>query len=419
MTDTHYENWMCTHVIATIRRLAYARPGSVAGPKVIPVVRYAPTLLSILAGVLLMWPPGANAQTVDGSMLTQVNPGAGTEGADQLQVTISLAGAAAFDLGTSTLMFTYNTDALAIPSGAAINEQLVDGTDYQFEDPFIGDPGNGKFYGPSTVTVFGVENRLSVNIVLDVTDFGQPVLTSQTPVVTLFFDITDPNQAANLAWVTSEDANPTVVQLDDNQTSVTLGAFTSDDTELPVELMAFEATADGPHVQLHWETANEVNNAGFEIQAWDRGGAAWERIGFVEGAGTTLQAQTYGYQVRDLGLGTHRFRLKQIDFDGAFDYSPEVEVTLALGSAYVVTPLSPNPARGAATFELAVREQQHVTVLAYDVLGRRIATLYDGAMPANRTERIRLDGRHLPSGLYFLRAVGEGFAVTRRVTLVR
>lgn len=53
------------------------------------------------------------------------------------------------------------------------------------------------------------------------------------------------------------------------------------------------------------------------------------------------------------------------------------------------------------------------------MLGRHVATLYDGSVPANRTEHLVLRGERLPSGLYLVRAVGEGFTVTRRVTLVR
>jgi hypothetical protein len=68
---------------------------------------------------------------------------------------------------------------------------------------------------------------------------------------------------------------------------------------------------------------------------------------------------------------------------------------------------------------MTVRETQHVSVDAYDVLGRRVATIYHGRLPANRTERLRLEGHRLPSGLYFVRAVGDDFSITRRVTLVR
>lgn len=188
---------------------------------------------------------------------------------------------------------------------------------------------------------------------------------------------------------------------------------------LPVELTGFEATRDGAAVVLTWETASETNNAGFEVQEREKGNVEeWETLGFVEGAGTTTEPQSYRYRAEELDVGPHRFRLQQVDADGASAYSDEVEVTIPLGTAYRVGDVYPNPTRGRATLELTVREAQHVTVTAYDVLGRRVATLYDGALPAHRTERLVLRGEALPSGLYLVHVAGERFTATRRLTAV-
>ena len=103
---------------------------------------------------------------------------------------------------------------------------------------------------------------------------------------------------------------------------------------LPVELTSFAATADGGAVVLSWTTASETNNAGFEVEhrSGDAAGTAmssvWQRLAFVEGRGTAVEAQTYGFRAEGLAPGTHRFRLKQVDYDGVFEYSPEVEVVV-------------------------------------------------------------------------------------------
>jgi hypothetical protein len=93
---------------------------------------------------------------------------------------------------------------------------------------------------------------------------------------------------------------------------------------LPVELMSFRTIVDNTDVTLHWQTASETNNAGFEIErqilgspdaSADASSTGWERLAFVEGHGTADVPQTYSYAIMDVVPGLHRFRLKQIDFD--------------------------------------------------------------------------------------------------------
>lgn len=79
---------------------------------------------------------------------------------------------------------------------------------------------------------------------------------------------------------------------------------------------------------------------------------------------------------------------------------------------------SPNPVRGIATVTLSVEKGQSVTVEAFDATGRRVKTLYDGSLRAGRSEMITFDATLLPAGVYVIRATGEDFAETRRVTIV-
>jgi hypothetical protein len=194
---------------------------------------------------------------------------------------------------------------------------------------------------------------------------------------------------------------------------------------LPVELTAFDATLDGDAVLLQWRTVSETNNAGFEVQ-WrkgerENGGTGkWTTTAFVEGHGTTTEAQDYTYQVPDLTSGVYTFRLKQVDFDGAFEFSPEVEVVIALTAPYVLSETYPNPIRQTGELALSVREAQHVRAEVFDVLGRRVAVLHDGTLDANRSHQLRLNSAQLRgSGLYLVRVVGERFAATRRFMLLR
>ncbi|MEM6785125.1 MAG: lamin tail domain-containing protein [Bacteroidota bacterium] len=188
---------------------------------------------------------------------------------------------------------------------------------------------------------------------------------------------------------------------------------------VPVELVAFDVTLDGTVARLAWATASETNNAGFEVQVRGSQDAAFGVLGFVEGRGTTTEAQTYAFRTDALPPGTYTFRLKQLDFDGAFEYSPEVETTVTLTEAFALSDTYPNPFTGVTRLSLSVQQPQAVVVTVYDALGRTVATLHDGPMTPEAPAAMTLDGRTLASGLYVVRVVGETFATTRRVTLVR
>ncbi len=189
---------------------------------------------------------------------------------------------------------------------------------------------------------------------------------------------------------------------------------------LPVELTSFEAVADDGGVVLTWETASETNNAGFEVQRRTVEDAdAWTQVAFVEGMGTTGEPQRYRHEVDGLAPGAHQFRLKQVDYDGAFEYSPVVEATVALGTAYRLTAPYPNPSSGQAVLELTVEQAQEVRAGLYDALGRRVAVLFDGEVEANAPVRLRPGGERLASGVYVVRVVGETFTAQQKLTLVR
>ena len=206
-----------------------------------------------------------------------------------------------------------------------------------------------------------------------------------------------------------------------------IGAVEATLAELPVELSSFTATADGEAVVLRWATASETNNAGFEVQVGEMvdgrqsmvdGQRAWRTLGFVEGRGTTSEAQAYAYRADGLEPGRYRFRLKQVDYDGAFEYSPEVEGSVELAEAYRLGAAYPNPFNPSTTFSLAVRRSQEVRVRVYDTLGRRVAVLFAGVLEAGRSRRFVWEASSA-SGHYFIRVQGEDFAAVRRVTLLR
>ncbi|GIV58037.1 MAG: hypothetical protein KatS3mg042_0950 [Rhodothermaceae bacterium] len=186
---------------------------------------------------------------------------------------------------------------------------------------------------------------------------------------------------------------------------------------LPVELASFTAVPDGEAVVLAWRTASETNNAGFEVQH-DAAGA-WHTLAFVEGQGTTAEGHAYTHRVEGLAPGMHRFRLRQVDFDGRFAYSPEVSVTIDVPGAYEVSAAYPNPFRGATTLRVAVAKTQPVRVAVYDVLGREVAVLHRGPLTGGTTHTLRFEAGGLPAGVYVVRVQGEHVRADRTVVLLQ
>lgn len=177
------------------------------------------------------------------------------------------------------------------------------------------------------------------------------------------------------------------------------------DTQLPVELISFEGIATNDGVQLSWSTASELNNAGFEIQRAirsDRSNNSFESIHFVEGSGTTDDPMYYTYTDTP-GTGYHfAYRLKQIDFDGAFAFSETIEILPLAPNKTALHPNFPNPFNPVTTitFELPVEDEIVLTIL--DVTGREVVQLIDSTLPAGKHQAI-FDANGLASGIYFYR----------------
>ncbi|MEM1269662.1 MAG: T9SS type A sorting domain-containing protein, partial [Bacteroidota bacterium] len=207
----------------------------------------------------------------------------------------------------------------------------------------------------------------------------------------------------------------------DDEAPATAGDVLLFDPNLPVELTAFTAVAEGSSARLAWRTATETTNAGFEVQRLNErdGQAFWDVLGFVPGAGTTTEAQSYTFDVSDLEPGRHDFRLKQIDFDGAFEFSETVEVFVDVPGTHVLEAAYPNPFNPRTTFAFLVAETQPVRATLHDAQGRLVRTLFDEEAPAGEKVWVRVNAEGLASGTYLYRIEGRNFAETKSVQLVR
>jgi len=186
---------------------------------------------------------------------------------------------------------------------------------------------------------------------------------------------------------------------------------------LPVELAGFGAQLDGRDAMLTWRTLSETNNDRFEIEH-AAPGQSYQTIGTREGQGTTDQPTNYSFRVADLDVGTHQFRLRQIDIDGTPTLSSIERVTVGTQGLAVIAP-QPHPVVSSSTIGISVEETSPVTVELHNLLGQRVRTLYDGTLTPGRVLDVEIDAQELPSGTYFVRTTSDLGQNTQRVAVVR
>ena len=170
---------------------------------------------------------------------------------------------------------------------------------------------------------------------------------------------------------------------------------------LPVEMSSFTATSNRLTATLQWNTATESNNYGFDVERANKTGE-WQKVAFVAGAGTSNVKHQYSYVDLNLTATTYSYRLKQIDRDGAFKYSSEVEVQV--GSAPKVFTLSnnyPNPFNPTTNIEFTVRQNGRATLKVYNLVGQEVAELFNGDVVAGRIYQAQFDASRFASGSYF------------------
>ncbi|MHC1737535.1 MAG: T9SS type A sorting domain-containing protein [Ignavibacteriaceae bacterium] len=186
---------------------------------------------------------------------------------------------------------------------------------------------------------------------------------------------------------------------------------------IPVELTSFKANVTGSSVQLTWQTATETNSAYFEIQR-KSDNSSWLSIGRVNGAGTTTSAVNYSFTDEAVTGSTVNYRLKQVDFDGSFAYSKEIEVELDLPTVFELSQNYPNPFNPTTTIRYAIPQESKVTLEVYTVLGEMVATLVNDIQPAGKYS-VMLDGSRLSSGTYVYRLVAGNNVITKKMVLIK
>ncbi|NOX18580.1 MAG: T9SS type A sorting domain-containing protein [Chlorobi bacterium] len=194
----------------------------------------------------------------------------------------------------------------------------------------------------------------------------------------------------------------------------------------PVELNYFTASVYNGSVNLKWQTATETNNKGFELQRSFINGkpSVWEAIGFVEGKGTTTEIQNYEFTDSPPEAGKYKYRLKQIDFEGTFEFSEEITVEVGLPKTFRLGQNYPNPfykgTRGNPNtiISYSIAEKSNVLLEVFDINGRIVKTLVDEKQSPG-SYQVSFIGGNISSGVYFYRLKTNKYSETKKMLLLR
>jgi hypothetical protein len=192
---------------------------------------------------------------------------------------------------------------------------------------------------------------------------------------------------------------------------------------LPVELVSFTSEVIDNNITLNWTTATETNNQGFEILRLTQNDNDWQIISFITGHGTTTEPQFYSFTDEALQPGNYQYKLKQIDYDGSFEYSKIVEVTIEAPTKFSLSQNYPNPFNPSTNIEFRIADFGFVSLKVYDVLGNEVATLVDEEKPAGEYEVKFTVGQDsspdISSGIYFYQLKVGSFVQTKKMMVLK
>ena len=208
------------------------------------------------------------------------------------------------------------------------------------------------------------------------------------------------------------------------------GGGTFNNGPLPVELTSFTASVLESKVILNWQTATEVNNYGFEVERTSprpspqgeggEAGRGWEKIGFVQGHGNSNSVKEYLFVDRNVSNGKVSYRLKQIDNDGKYEYSKEIEVDLITPNEFSLSQNYPNPFNPSTTIKFGLPKTSNVKLELFNILGEKIETLIDKEMEAGyHNYQLSIVNYQLTSGVYFYKIEAGSFSSVKKLLLMK
>jgi hypothetical protein len=185
---------------------------------------------------------------------------------------------------------------------------------------------------------------------------------------------------------------------------------------VPVEVTSFTASVSRNNIELNWETKSETNNSGFEIERFNN--KIWDKIGFVKGKGTSTEYAKYSFIDKNVYDHLLKYRLKQIDYDGSFEYSDVIEVNYIAPLNFSLEQNYPNPFNPTTTINYSLPKDGYVELKIYNSLGQEIIALVNRQMPAGNHD-VTWNAQDFPSGIYFCKITFDAHSKMNKMILLK
>ncbi|HRP91602.1 MAG: T9SS type A sorting domain-containing protein [Ignavibacteriaceae bacterium] len=190
---------------------------------------------------------------------------------------------------------------------------------------------------------------------------------------------------------------------------------------LPVELSAFSGAIIGQNVKLYWITKTETNNYGFEVERASLSASplrGWEKIGFVNGNGNSNSPKEYSFNDKSILGGKYSYRLKQIDNDGQFEYSNNIEVDIEVPLEFALNQNYPNPFNPSTKISFQIAETAFTSLKVFDVLGNEVESLVNKELQAG-SYVFDFDASSITSGIYFYKLQSGNLTSTKKMLMLK
>ncbi len=173
---------------------------------------------------------------------------------------------------------------------------------------------------------------------------------------------------------------------------------------VPVELISFEAVPKEEYNELTWSTATETNNSGFYIEK-SNDKANWNEAGFVPGFGNSTIIRRYTYI--DFENSSTFYRLRQVDFNGKYNYSKIIEAVKQRRTSISVENAYPNPFSHNTKINFMLPFEADVKIEMFNVLGEKIRSLYEGRLSSGVHSR-EISREDFNNGIYYVKFTAGG-----------
>lgn len=194
----------------------------------------------------------------------------------------------------------------------------------------------------------------------------------------------------------------------------------SGNVPLPVELTNFSISPKGNSALLSWSTSNEVNNYGFYVERTsNKANSFWENVGFILGSGYSNSPQSYYFLDSSISSGKYYYRLKQVDNDGQYAYSPIVHFdNIDKPKNYALFQNYPNPFNPSTRIRYSIPQDGFVTLKIYNSLGEEIKTIVNQSQNSGQYE-VDLNASNLAGGIYFYELRCNDFIQVRKLVVIK